>query len=321
MVTIKDVAALSGLSTGTVSRVINGSGYVSTESRKKIEHAMAELNYHPNAMARALNHKQSKIIGLVIPDITNPFFPMLTRGVEDTASKYGYTVMLCNIDENSEAEKRYIDMFKRYYVEGIISAALLTVAEWDSIQVPIVMTDQSADLNYPTVAVDNVKAAKEMTEFLISKGATQIVHIAGSAGVNTALDRREGYKQAMEEAGLSSNIFESDFNSNEIKDKAGHFFDTYEHPDALFCANDLIAAIFMKEAMKRDIKIPEEMQIVGFDGILMSEMLSPPLTTMRQPIYEMGQIACETLIKKVESNTEVGDTILKATLQIGGTTL
>lgn len=321
MVTIKDVAALSGLSTGTVSRVINGSGYVSAESRKKIVHAMAELNYHPNAMARALNHKQSKIIGLVIPDITNPFFPMLTRGVEDTASEYGYTVMLCNIDENSEAEKRYIDMFKRYYVDGIISATRPTVKEWNTLQVPIVMTDRSADSRYPSIRVDNVKAAKELTEFLIKTGATTITHIAGSKGVNTAQDRAHGYKIAMEKAGLLPTIYKSDFNSTAIKDKANYFFDKNTTPDALFCANDLIAAIFMKEALKRNIKIPEDMQIVGFDGILMSEMLSPTLTTMCQPIYKMGQIACEALLKQLESNIKATDTLLKATLKIGGTTL
>ncbi|MCS7462251.1 LacI family transcriptional regulator [Paenibacillus doosanensis] len=303
MASIKDVAKMAGVSVATVSRVLNDKGYVGQHSREKVEKAIKELNYKPNEIARSLFKKHSNTIGLIVPDIMNPYFPELARAVEDTASKLGYNVILCNSDENKEKEQAYLDVLKQNYVNGIIvSSNTLTAEQIEALNIPIVSIDREISKGLPTIVVENKKGAKAATHFLKSKGRKRIGHIRGTAGVVNAEERCGGYREAVAEEPwfTESYIVNGNYDMESSIDATRELLGRHPDIDGIFAANDMMAIGAIKAAYQLGKKVPEELAVIGFDGIVLSSVMIPELTTVAQPIYEMGELATTVLVNLME---------------------
>ncbi|MFZ7946562.1 LacI family DNA-binding transcriptional regulator [Neobacillus sp. 19] len=303
MNSIKDVAHHAGVSVATVSRVLNAKGYVSEETRKKVEQSIRELNYKPNEVARSLFKKQSKTIGLIVPDITNPYFPELARAVEDTASKLGYTVILCNSDGKVEKEQHYLDVLMQKYVDGIIvSSNTLSEDQVNALQIPVVSLDREISKDIPTIVVENSKGARLATQYLRNKGRSRIAHIRGPLAIVNANERCEGYKQIVsnEPWFSESYIVNGNFDMESAIEATMKLIQLHPEIDGIFAANDTMAIGAIKAVHKLGKKTPEDIAIIGFDGISLSKATTPELTTIVQPIYEMGEKAAQMLIGFVE---------------------
>ncbi|SFM46652.1 transcriptional regulator, LacI family [Gracilibacillus orientalis] len=316
MPTIKDVAKYANVSVATVSRVLNKKGYVSKEAEENVLKAIADLNYKPNSVARSLYHKTSKMIGLLIPDISNPFFPELARAVEDVALTYGYTVVICNTDEDIRKEAQYLEALQQKYIDGLIlTTNQLSADNYENLGIPLVALDRQFSNRVPTVSSKNYEGARQATEYLIENGSEFIAHIRGPYHVKPADDRYQGFKDVVEEQGIAHIVVDCDFTMASAMEVTEGLFEKYSTIDAVFASSDIIAAGVLKVAKNINKRIPEDLQIIGFDGIPLGEMLTPALTTVAQPIYKMGALSARLLIKQIEKepldliNYEVKTTI------------
>ncbi len=302
MTTIKDVAKKAGVSVATVSRFLNDSGYVSEESAKAVTAAVEELNYELNPIARSLNTKKSNLIGLILPDITNPFFPELARAVEDVALTYGYTVVLCNSDENPEKEKNYIETLKKKYIAGFIVASnQLDVPHYANANVPIVALDRAINEKIPTVSSNNKEGAVMGTNALLERACQYILFLRGPEELNPANDRYEGFMEAIRQSNAEYQVVNCPFHFADSQKIVEQVLKDNPQIDGIFASSDVSAAGALKAAGIVGMHVPTELQIVGFDGVAMGEMLSPGLTTVAQDIYKMGAIATRVLIKRIEN--------------------
>lgn len=321
MVNIKDVANIANLSVATVSRYLNN-GYVSQKSSERIEQAIRELDYKPSSVARSLSKKQSNMIGLIVPDIKNPYFPELARAVEDTAWSYGYTVVLCNSDEQIEKELLYIERLSQTYIAGlIVTTSLIDPSIYTSIDTPIVALDRMFDPTVPTVATDNRQGAKLGTEYLLTTGARNLLCIRGPQGLKTADDRLLGFLEAIEQQSVQISIMTTSFDFNIAAEAIEQTLLMNPQIDGIFASSDTLAIAALHIAHKLGKRVPEELQIVGFDGIALGEMVSPALTTVSQDLYEMGATAARMLIDQIEGK-EIKQTVfnIEARLIVRGTT-
>lgn len=322
MVNIKDVANIANLSVATVSRYLNKNGYVSQKSLQRIEQAIQELNYKPSNVARSLSKKQSNIIGLIVPDIKNPYFPELARAVEDTAWAYDYTVVLCNSDEQMEKERLYIERLTQNYVAGlIVTTSLVDTSIYTSINTPIVALDRMIDHTIPTVATDNKKGARLGTEYLLTNGSKNLLCIRGPIGLKTADDRLLGFMEAVDQQAVSYAIVTTTFDFNDVAKLVEQVLIEDSQIDGIFASSDTSAIAALHVAHKLGKRVPKELQIVGFDGISLSEMVWPGITTIGQNLYEMGAAATKMLIDQIEGK-EIKQTNLTidAQLIVRGTT-
>lgn len=286
----------------TVSRFLNESGYVSADAAKAVASAVEELKYELNPVARSLNTKQSHLIGLIVPDITNPFFPELARAVEDVALTYGYTVILCNSDENPEKEKNYLETLKKKYIAGfIVTSNQLDAPHYANMTLPIVALDRAINDKIPTVSSNNREGAALGTNALLERGCKNILFLRGPGELNPANDRYEGFMDAIKAADADYHVVTSPFHFAESQKITDEFLKTHKDIDGIFASSDVSAAGALKAAVTLGIKVPEQLQIVGFDGIAMGEMLSPGLSTVAQDVYKMGAIATRVLIKRIEN--------------------
>ncbi|MBN2910585.1 LacI family DNA-binding transcriptional regulator [Polycladomyces sp. WAk] len=300
MATIRDVAKRAGVSVATVSRVLNETGYVHADTKAAVKKAIEELNYKPNYVARSLYQKSSRLIGLILPDITNPFFPELARAVEDVAHQYGYTVVLCNSDGDLEKEKHYLDVLTQNHADGlIVTTNRQNNLNYINLNIPVVALDRPLHESIPEVCADHYGGGKMATEYLIRRGCNFIAHVRGPGQLSPADERCRGFVNAAEKAGVPFYIVESQFDITISEQKVSELLDTYPRIDGIFAGNDLIAVAAVKVALKRGISIPEELQVIGFDGIPLSACFYPSITTIVQPIYEMGQCATKLLIQLI----------------------
>ena len=318
MASIREVAKLAGVSVATVSRVLNEKGYVSEEARKKVQKAIDELDYRPNAVARSLFKKQSQTIGLMVPDIVNPFFPELARAVEDTLAKLGYTVILCNTDENAEKERTYLEMMMQKYIDGIIVASnTLSASQVTKYKIPVVSIDREISKELPSILVENKKGAAMAVRFLKEKGRRRIAHLKGPDYVPNALERCSGYLDEVE----NEPWFQESYMADGQYDMTASFDATLtllqKHPeiDAIFAGNDLSAIGAIKAIYKLGKRVPEDVAVVGFDGIMLSQSTTPELTTVAQPIYEIGERAATALVNIIEKQP-MEETYVKLDVQL-----
>ena len=304
-ITMKDIAEKVGVSKTTVSMVINKKdGNISEETKRKIYSIIEETGYIPNNIARGLNTKKSGSIAIIIPDISNPFFSELSRAIEDVANRLGYNVILCNSDNDAIKEKKYVELLISKLIDGIIlipgeeSEASANILKLNGI--PFVFVDRyiKGFEEYPGVYFNNKQGIKCGIEYLYSKGKRNIVFVSGPKKINVNKERLDGYKEIMTEYGIynKSLIFESTFSleggikiTNEIIAECESF-------DAIFYSNDIMAIGGMKALKRKKYKIPKDILVMGFDGITLSRMIEPELTTIQQPIYNMGQQACKLII-------------------------
>jgi len=275
-----------------------------------------ENNYIPNTMARSLVTRKTKTIGLIIPDIANPFFPELARGAEDKANQAGYSIIYCNTDDDVVKEEKYINMLTEKMVDGIIftHSAKRTggLSPVDRGNIPVILIDRDFESSNikGRVLVNNLDAAYKAVAHLVEKGHKKIVFITGALTSTTSKDRFFGYKKALEENGIEYNDnyvragrYKSEWGiiaANQILDEGLPF-------DAVFCGNDLIAISVIKVLKSRGYSIPEDVAIVGFDDIYMASVVEPALTTIKQPNYEMGYIAVELLVEALDKSEEEFD--------------
>lgn len=311
VVTIKDVALKAGVSTATVSRVINKSGYVSTEKAKLINNAIQELDFHQNKLARSLSTKRTNIVALLIGDITNPYYPQLTLGVEETANKYDYKVILCNIAGDPEKEKNYIKDLLSVRVDGIIIAQSRVEKDYYStsmkLNIPIVTLDKQIQIpNSDRVLIDHKRGAFDITELLIKSGYKRIAHIAGSDDLLTARERANGYLEALKAHSikpLNQLIRKSDYTIEGGKRAVEELLSLQNPPDAIFAANDMLAIGAMDAIKQQGLNIPQDIAVAGFDDITFARMTEPKLTTVAQPTNQIGTLAMQILIDRL-NNTD-----------------
>ncbi|HYF91592.1 MAG TPA: LacI family DNA-binding transcriptional regulator [Symbiobacteriaceae bacterium] len=305
--TIRDVAKTAGVGLGTVSRVLNNSGYVKPETRERVLQAADYLGFVPNMVARSLVRKTTSTIGLIIPDITNPFFPAVTRGVEDEASEAGFTVFLCNTDNDPGMEAQDVKKLRERQVDGMIFVGTTDRRELVEALlaegIPVVVTDrQVADLDVDSVLVDNAAGARSACRHLIDLGHAQIAHAAGHRLTRTGQERFAGYTQALQEAGIPADeglIAWGDFTVESGYRVAQVLLGRAPRPTAVFAANDMMAFGVLRAAQEAGIAVPEELSVVGFDDIQMAGLFRPGLTTVRQPAYEMGRLAMTLLLERI----------------------
>lgn len=302
MTTIRDVAKKAGVSVATVSRFLNGSGYVSADAAKAVTEAVEELEYELNPVARSLNTKRSSLIGLILPDITNPFFPELARAVEDVALSYGYTVILCNSDEDPKKEKNYIETLKKKYIAGfIVTSNQLDAPHYADTKLPIVALDRAINEKIPVVSSNNKEGAVLGTNALLERGCRNILFLRGPEALNPANDRYDGFMEAIGKSDVDYRIVTCPFHYADSQKIVERELKANQAIDGIFASSDVSAAGALKAAAILGRNVPDDLQIIGFDGIAMGEMLSPGLSTIAQDVYKMGAIATRILIKRIEN--------------------
>ncbi|UOQ87000.1 LacI family DNA-binding transcriptional regulator [Gracilibacillus salinarum] len=321
--TIREVAKYANVSEATVSRVINKKGYVSQETLKQVEDAIKHLNYKPNEVARMLYKKKSNTIALLIPDITNPFFPELAKAIEEVAKKKGYVVVLCNTKSDPEIEKKYVTELTSKYIDGlIIMNQSCEDTVYQNLPFSTVFLDRVDKNKSSYIAVQNQEGGKLATEHLISLGCKSILHLSGPSNIITAVERAEGYQTAMKQHGLLIETKECKYEADYAYQMSQAIFKDGNRFDAVFAGNDLIAAGVLRAAKEIGINVPNDLQIIGYDDIDLCKYTTPQLTTIQQPIYLMGEKAAELLIEKIEGVYDVRDSnyLLPVTLMARGST-
>lgn len=311
MATIHDVAQRAGVSPITVSRVINHSGYASRETRARVEAAVVELGYVPNRLARSLRSKRTHTLALVLTDITNPFFTTVARGVEDTASDAGYTVIFCNTDESDSEEKKYLQVLLQQQVDGILLVPARSTP--DSIDLirkqktPVVVLDRrlTPDVAVDTVRCENEVGAYQLVRLLVDLGHQRIAILSGPLGVSTAEDRLAGYRRAMREAGFTDEaqwVIYGSFNQASGYEMMRQLLDINPRPTGIFTANNLIGIGALHAAQEAGLRVPEDLAMVGFDDLPPTLLTSPFFTVAAQPAYEMGQRATQLLLARLTTD-------------------
>ncbi|RKQ28558.1 LacI family DNA-binding transcriptional regulator [Oceanobacillus halophilus] len=297
--TIRDVAKEAGVSAATVSRVLNNSGYAHEDTRKAVLDAIQKLNYRPNEVARSLYKQKSKLIGLILPDITNPFFPALARGVEDYLREHGYRLIIGNSDEQLEQEIDYLDTFAQHNVVGIVASINEPHSDMLSdLNVPIVLLDRTVE-ELPAVYADQFEGGRLAAEKMLERGSKEITIIRGPIEVRPVYQRFVSSFQVLRQAGVKVHVFDSKLSFEGASKSASSLFEFYPNTDGILACNDIVAVAMMNEAQRTGRKVPEDVQIIGFDDISISELVYPGLSTIRQPAYEMGEKAAEILLKKI----------------------
>ena len=309
-ITIKEIAKEANVSIATVSMVINKKdSNITDATRNRVLEVVKKYNYIPNAMAGSLVTQRTHIIGLILPDITNPFFPGIARGAEDRANKAGYSIIFCNTDDGLEVQEKYIETLTKKMADGIIIAHSSNSEKMSEIlercKVPIILIDRDFDSENicGKVLVDNSNGAYKAVAYLIKNGYKKIAYLSGPLKTRTASDRLEGYKKALED-----NVIE--YNENLIKfgeyriewgrTGVNEFLEENTDFDAIFCGNDLIAIGAMKELKEKGYSIPDDIGVMGYDDIYMASLVEPSLTTIRQPNYQMGYKAMEMLEERLK---------------------
>jgi LacI family transcriptional regulator len=320
---IKDVAREAGVSIATVSRVLNDVDVVNEDTKEKVVNAIKKLDYRPNIVARSLKTQRTRTIGIIIPDISSQFYSEIVRGGEDVSNIYNYNIILCNTDLDQEKEIEYIRVLKEKMVDGIIymsySLEPEIVALLRNLQIPTVLVEtKDKELSFPSVTIDNEKAAFDAVSYLIEKGNKSIAYLGSDPEyINASSYRYLGYKAALESHKIT-------FDENIIRFGGLKAKDGYETMkelskdikfDAVFCSSDELAMGAINALRENDIKVPEDVDVIGFDNIYMSSIFYPKLSTIEQPMYDMGSVGMRMLIKVInKKKLEVEHIVLEHTL-------
>ncbi|MGY3745718.1 LacI family DNA-binding transcriptional regulator [Vagococcus salmoninarum] len=323
-VTIHDVAKNANVSPTTVSRVLNNRGYISEEMKKKVHDSIEELGFIPNQMARSLFTNQTKFIGLIIPTTANPFFGELTYYIEKSLSKLDYKLLICNSINESENEKQYLSMLQENRVDGIIVGSHnIDITEYDKMPLKMVSVERKINETIPTIQSDNYSGGYQATEELIKAGCQKILCVSGNPNLETpANDRYKAYQDCMTEYQLptySERIHFTDTNEQKAAKVEAIFNETPDY-DGVFAGDDVIASIILAYALKKHIKVPESLKVVGFDGTDLTQTILPHLTTISQPIQELAEKSVEMLLAEIANQPVEKKVILPVTLLRKGTT-
>jgi LacI family transcriptional regulator len=306
MPTVHDVAKRAGVAPITVSRVINNSGYISEATRQRVEAIIKEIGYVPNTLARGLRSKRTNTLALIVTDITNPYFTLMARGVEDVAGDSNYTVIYCNTDESEAKEEKYANILAQRQVDGVLlvpaggNDKTLKFLETNGINV-VVIDRRVSGMKTDFVCSDSKDGSNRLIKLLLGLGHQRIAIITGPKKVSTAVDRVTGYKQALTEAGLIENelVYYGSFNQQSGYEFTKRAMAQSPKPTAIFGANNFIMLGIIKALRELQLNVPEDVSVVGFDDFPESMLVRPFFTTATQPAYEMGRLAAELLLKRI----------------------
>ena len=337
--TISDIAAQAGVSKATVSRVLNNRPEgVGAETRTRIETIVRETGFQRSAVARRLATGRSRTVGLIIPDIANPFYPLLVRGVEGALSHSGYSLLLCNSDRSLEKESDYVRILLENGVDGVILDSAASdcdgqLRSLDNKGVPCVLLDRAIAGRRKRygVFVDNRHGAREAAAYLFSRGRRALVFINGPADLSQSRQRLAGVDDALRESGLPESalhVLSCDFSLEgtyretlALLEESRRGRDGRLPIDAIFAANDLMAVGALRALKQKQVAVPEEVEVIGFDDIELASLVEPPLTTVSQPTLEMGAHSAELLLRLVAGEKPRTRTLtLKPRLVLRGTT-
>jgi LacI family transcriptional regulator len=309
MPTIKDVAALAGVSYTTVSHVINNSRPVSQEARVRVEAAIEKLNYLPSTVARSLRHNVTSTIGLLISNSTNPFFSELARGIEDTCYRNSYSVILCNSDDDPLRQETYLRVLLQRRIDGLIVGSTghdpFLASRLREAGIPVVIVDRPLpELDADVVLSDHYLGGRLAAQYLIEQGHRLIAFIGGPLDSSPTIERLDGFQSELQKSGIQlHSVLEADF-TTEGGYKAARRLLKALRPTALFAGNDMIAIGALRYAAEQGIRVPDKLSLIGFDGIELGRYVHPALTTIDQSIRELGEIATATLIRVMAADTK-----------------
>jgi LacI family transcriptional regulator len=311
MPTIKEVAKRAGVSIGTVSNVITGTAPVSAPKRERILAAIRDLNYHPNDVARSLKLRRTKMLGMVVSDITNPFFSQLVRGAEEAALKHGYLLLTFNTDDQVEREKQVLAVLRSRRVDGILLVVAPSegkpahIAETLALGTPLVCLDRvPPGIEVDSVSVNNTAGARNCIRHLLAMGHRRIAILTGSLRLQTARQRLRGYEEALREAGIPVDpklIYEGDFRAESGYSLGQALLAKTNRPSALFISNALMAIGVLKAVGELGLQCPRDIAIATFDDLPLAEILRTPLTAVAQPAHQIGYKGAELLVRKIEA--------------------
>ncbi|KMY50992.1 LacI family DNA-binding transcriptional regulator [Peribacillus loiseleuriae] len=315
--TIYDVAEKAGVSIATVSKVINNTGRISEKTKNRVVDIMQELEYQPSSVATALTGKKTFTIGVLVPDIANPFFAEVARALENNARETGYAIIICSTDYQREREQDYLELLLKKQVDGIIIAT--DPKDWkvfkklQSRNIPLLMfsVDHPSFTSH-VVTTDDVRGGYLAGRYLLDKGHRHVAVIAELNRASGSL-RVEGLKQSFADEGIKFNdnlVIYSKSKIGEAREAAKEILKLENKPTAVFAATDLIAAIFMNEARKEHVVIPNDISVIGFDNTIHAEIADPGLTTIAQPIEELARLAIHQLLQSIEKPTMSGHRIM-----------
>lgn len=313
-VTIKDIAVKANVSYTSVSRALNGKKGVSEETRRQVLAIAEEMGYFPNALARGLVQRRTYTLGLLIPDIINPFFPEIAKGVDEAARKEGYNMFLCNTGWDTEKERRYIDLMAEKQVDGLISLPAREGANYEYAKkrlgerIPMVFLSATPQQGSAmSISTDNSLGSRQMIGHLVDRGYRRIAFVGGQSGMTGVEERLDGYRRAVEASGLTLRdeyIIESGFGFENGYEAVQQLLGLELRPQAVFAENDNIALGVLHGLREKGLRVPQDMAVAGFDDIPIAGMYGIRLTTVRQPKYQMGQLAVNMLLNQLAQDGE-----------------
>ncbi|CAM2885336.1 HTH-type transcriptional repressor PurR [Vibrio rarus] len=312
MATIKDVAKLAGVSTTTVSHVINKTRFVAEATQQRVMEAVKNLNYAPSAVARSLKCNSTRTIGMLVTQSTNPFFAEVVDGVESYCYRQGYTLILCNTGGLYEKQRDYIRMLAEKRVDGILVMCSDLTEELRQMldshpNIPKVVMDWGPESSSADKIIDNSEEGGYLaTKYLVNNGHHKIACLTGQAEKLACIERISGYKRALAEANIPFNeklIFEGNFECDTAVEAADKLvaMSKEERPTSIFCFNDIMALGLISRLRQHNIDIPEDISVIGYDNIDLAAYFSPPLTTIHQPKRRVGKTAFEILLERIKN--------------------
>ena len=319
MATIKDVAKRVGVTPTTVSRVLNNYGYISEKTRKAVYEAMKELNYQPNEVARSLTKKDTNCIGIVLPSIVHPFFSAVLNSLEYHASLRGYKVMVCNSQENSEKEKEYLGMLDSNRVSGIILCARAgDAAQKLGTSRPIIAFEREASYDVPAVLCDNYQGGVMATERLLNAGCRHLIILGGTKEIRLPANQRvEAFKDVCKSHGIEGKVFcasEQQFNHQQYEAWIEEILRENTDVDGIFATSDVMAAQVIRVCRRLNLRVPEDISLIGFDDTSIAELTCPAITSIHQPIEQMCDYTVDALVRKLRGEMIPSRIILPVTL-------
>lgn len=319
-ISLKDLATELGVSISTVSRALKNHPDISYEVTKKVQQLAKEKNYTPNPLAMGLLKEQTKMIGVIVPDLVTHFYSSIISGIEDIAKKNGYYIVISSSNESLQKEIESVDNLLKTRVEGMIVCLSQETKEYShfdrliSNEIPLVFFDRICRENeVPTVVANNKDAAKQITKHFYDNGRRRIAYISGPDHLNISLKRKEGYLEGLKECGLIFNpelLEKCNLSTSEASKATSRLLDLPNPPDAIFGLNDTIAFAAMKEIKNHGLKIPKDIALVGFTDEFHSTVVEPPLTSITHPTYKMGQEAARLFFKRVDTGKNFAEQIV-----------
>jgi LacI family transcriptional regulator len=305
MATMEDVAQRAGVSTTTVSHVLNNTRYVSEDTTRRVMQAVEELDYYHRGQPRARRVERSYTIGVLVPDNTNPYFAEISRMLEDACFRRGYTIIICNTEQNPQKELTYLRLLIDKGVDGLV--LVYTGGDPEAVETLekqklscVVIDREIPGLDLDLVVSDNEAGAYAATRHLIDLGHRRIDCISGPRGIASTEDRLAGYRRALSEVQGSGAVIHGDFQVESGYEAFKSMYDSGGMPGAIFASNDLMAIGVLHGAAEQRMRVPYELSVVGFDDIQLSRYAVPPLTTVRQPKREIASSAIELLLERAQ---------------------